>query len=359
MGRRIRQHALQGRGAPTSTPLFLRGSRALRGSRGRKPPKQISLLVLALSCVFTGTLGDAAADEYQGDTVDGQRHGRGVLLWGDGHRYEGEFRRGLMHGEGVHTTPSGESYRGAFANGQRHGAGMLRLPSGAVYEGSFQQGAMTGAGRLTWPNGDTYEGDFVDGERTGTGAYVWRGGERYEGALAAGVPHGQGVYAYADGTTYDGRFENGRKSGRGALSWENGNRYDGHFAADLRHGLGHFRWRDGTLYKGRFAFGRQHGPGVKVAPGGGMVFQKWNDGELIAEQPVEEVPRCALRLEENPWMFRGRRCVNGLAHGDGDAVRADGGAYIVNGRFILGRLVRGAPVSLALATAQRGLGPLE
>ena len=309
-----------GRGAGSERTTAVSRLRRLRGGVA----KPWALVLLA-------TVGGAFAEApqegavYVGDLADGRRHGHGVLTWGNGHRYEG-----------------------AFANGRRHGEGELALPSGDRYEGAFSNGSMHGAGRYSWPNGDVFTGDFVAGERTGRGIYSWHTGERYEGELVAGVPEGQGAYAYADGAVYKGRFKAGRRVGRGALEWANGNRYVGEFDADQRHGLGHFRWRDGTVYKGRFAFGRQHGPGVKATVEGGLFFQKWNDGELVTEREVAAVPRCALDLNGAPWMFNGPRCINGLAHGDGDAVRLDGQSYVVNARFVLGRLVSGTPESLVL-----------
>ena len=216
------------------------------------------------------------------------------------------------------------------------------------YIGGMVDGVRHGRGTLSWNDGRHYVGEFRRGQPHGLGVYTWANGDVYEGTLAGGVPEGEGVYRYADGAFYQGHFENGTKAGRGTLVWENGNRYDGYFVAGERHGLGHFRWRDGTVYRGRFAFDRQHGPGVKASVEGALFFQKWNDGELLAERPIDAVARCALNLDRQPWMFEGSRCINGLAHGDGDAVRLDGLRYIVDGRFVLGRLVRGTPMSLAL-----------
>ena len=261
---------------------------------------------------------------YQGDLVDGVREGQGTLVW-RGHRYEGAFKGGLMDGDGLLATPDGAVYDGQFEKGLRHGEGTLRLPSGDIYSGAFQNDVMAGAGRFQWANGDAYEGDFDDGE-----------------------PHGQGTYQYADGRRYRGPVRRGIRQGRGELAWANGNRYTGFFARDQRHGLGHFRWRDGTLYRGRFAFDRQHGPGIKELPNGEYTFEMWNSGDMTAAFPVQAVPRCQLQADGQPWMFESDLCVNGLAHGDGHAVRLDGMAYILDGRFVLGTLVRGEVQSLAL-----------
>ena len=290
--------------------------------------RRVRVIVLAVGVVAMATAQTHAAEPddvvYDGELIDGVRAGRGSLTWSDGSRYEGEFQNGLRHGQGV-----------------------LRLPTGDIYTGAFENDAMTGRGRLAWANGDVYEGDFVDGERTGRGAYVWRTGAHYTGDLVGGVPHGQGVYEYADGTTYRGRFEAGAKAGLGELL-QDSTRYVGWFQDDERHGLGHYQWRDGTLYKGYFAFGRQNGPGIKRTPNGELAFEVWDANRLVAAANVIPVPRCALTIDDAPWMFDGDQCINGLAHGRGTAVRLDGSAYIVDGRFVLGRLVAGELSTLSL-----------
>lgn len=258
-------------------------------------------LLLALptvSLVGYGAAEDAETTHVADpDTVVGETPGptEGELHWGGGHHYQGGLRDGQMHGRGTHTAPDGEVYDGDFVAGQRHGEGMLRFANGDVYEGDFRDGSITGKGRLTWSNGDVYQGDFVDGVR----------------------------------------------QGRGVLERQSGGTYVGDFSGDQRHGQGRYRWRDGTLYKGRFAFGKLHRSGVKTSPSGELSFETWNDGHLASSVPVEAEERCSLTLDGKPWMFNDDTCINGLAHGEGLAVALDGSAYVLDGRFILGNLVRG------------------
>ena len=292
--------------------------------------RQRTYIVLLAACL-AATVGHSAALEdagegiYEGDLVGGVREGQGTLAW-RGYRYEGMFRAGRMHGEGVLTTPAGTVYRGEFRDGERHGRGTLRMRSGDAYSGEFEADEIAGSGHFEWANGDVYEGGF-----------------------AAGEPHGSGIFRYADGRVYRGNVDEGVRQGLGELTWANGNRYAGHFARDQRHGLGHYHWRDGTLYRGHFAFDRQHGPGIKELPNGEYMFEMWNGGEMTAARPVQAVSRCQLQVDGRSWMFESDLCVNGLAHGDGNAVRLDGLAYVLDGRFVLGNLVRGEVRSVAFA----------
>ena len=256
-----------------------------------------------VSPVQYATAGEAATAQVADPPADGAAEPtEQELRWGDGHHYRGGVKAGQMHGRGTHTTPDGEVYSGDFVSGTRHGRGTLTFPNGDVYEGDFRDGSITGRGRLAWSNGDVYEGDFVDGVR----------------------------------------------EGRGVLTRQSGGMYEGGFSGDQRHGRGRYRWRDGTLYKGHFAYGRQHRSGIKTSPGGEVSFETWNDGQLAAAVPVGPVERCSLILDDKPWMFNDDTCINGLAHGEGLAVALDGSAYVLDGRFILGSMVRGEIQSVEL-----------
>jgi hypothetical protein len=72
-----------------------------------------------------------------------------------------------------------------------------------------------------------------------------------------------------------------------------------------------------------------------------MEVQRWERGNLVLSKPLVEVPHCTLRIDNLPWMFESDTCINGLAHGSGLAASLDGERLVVDGRFILGRMVDG------------------
>ncbi|MEQ8690826.1 MAG: hypothetical protein RIC89_08320 [Pseudomonadales bacterium] len=75
-------------------------------------------LLLGLACAastWAATVELPNGDSYQGETLDGQRHGHGVYIWENGNRYEGEFFANRMHGEGTFTWADGRTYVGNFA----------------------------------------------------------------------------------------------------------------------------------------------------------------------------------------------------------------------------------------------------
>ena len=114
----------------------------------------------------TETFTYAGGDQYQGQTLNGKRHGRGVYTWASGGRYEGSFRDDKREGQGVQT----------FTNGNR-------------YEGSFQNSKKTGHGIYTWASGSRHEGEFLDGKFHGHGVRTWTSGERYDGLWKNNIPY--------------------------------------------------------------------------------------------------------------------------------------------------------------------------
>lgn len=69
---------------------------------------------------------------YEGEFLDGKKHGTGTKTWPNGNRYVGEWREGRAHGKGVFTMSSGrfdgEWNDGCFRDGDRR-AGVGRPPS--------------------------------------------------------------------------------------------------------------------------------------------------------------------------------------------------------------------------------------
>ena len=60
-------------------------------------------------------------------------------------------------------------YEGEFVEGYRHGKGILKAPNSMKFEGDFTNERPNGNGDLTYENGDNYIGTFKDGEKDGFG----------------------------------------------------------------------------------------------------------------------------------------------------------------------------------------------
>nr|XP_057929061.1 ankyrin repeat and MYND domain-containing protein 1-like isoform X2 [Doryrhamphus excisus] len=98
-----------------------------------------------------------------------RRQGVGVQESLDGSRYEGEFVNGLKHGKGRYTWKSGELYEGSFYKDYRHGDGVYCWPSGHKFIGKFYLNWREGYGQQLFPDGATFKGLYHADQRFGPG----------------------------------------------------------------------------------------------------------------------------------------------------------------------------------------------
>nr|XP_061831490.1 ankyrin repeat and MYND domain-containing protein 1-like isoform X1 [Nerophis lumbriciformis] len=101
--------------------------------------------------------------------VEQRRQGRGVQESFDGSKYEGEFVNGLKHGKGKYTWKSGEFYEGSFYKDYRHGDGVYCWPSGHTFIGKFYLNWREGYGQQLFPDGATFKGLYQADQRFGPG----------------------------------------------------------------------------------------------------------------------------------------------------------------------------------------------
>ncbi len=90
----------------------------------------------------------ADGSTYEGEFLEGKRHGRGKLKLSNGDFYEGQFRNGAFNGTGKYTFGNAQAvkYEGEFVNGQAHGEGKItHLQTGSVYTGKFVNNMKQGA----------------------------------------------------------------------------------------------------------------------------------------------------------------------------------------------------------------------
>ena len=102
-------------------------------------------------------------DVYEGEILNGKRHGHGTYTWADGDTYEGDWKDGKRCGRGkliqYGKSPTGEtymkySYDGEWLDSKEHGHGIC-------VEGDFG-----------WEKMDkVFEGEWVNGKRQGR--FVW------------------------------------------------------------------------------------------------------------------------------------------------------------------------------------------
>ena len=190
------------------------------------------------------TYVDTLGNRYEGELVDGKKHGKGKMNFVNGHTYVGDWMDDMVSGEGVFTWTNGDRYEGQLKSGQRSGKGSYYFANGDMYigdwledkkagdgvstlavgkyEGQFHDDKIHGKGSFYFTDGSTYVGDWIENKQEGEGIFSWANGDRYEGGFKAGKLHGQGSYYFGNGNKFVGDWVDGERMGdHGAFTWAN------------------------------------------------------------------------------------------------------------------------------------------
>lgn len=146
-------------------------------------------------------------EKYNGQTLNGLRHGKGTYIWRNGNKYEGQWFQDKRHGYGTLYYKNGDKYIGNWTNDMKDGRGVMITTGGDQYAGEWKENKITGKGTFTWSNGDKYVGDFKDGLRDGEGTYSWHSGTKHIGSWKAGMRNGYGTFYYSNGTSRSGYWK--------------------------------------------------------------------------------------------------------------------------------------------------------
>jgi hypothetical protein len=151
--------------------------------------------------------------KYEGEIVNGKRHGYGIMTWSDGDVYAGYWVDDNRTGKGEYTWDNPETnyakyYKGEFLNGELHGKGEIYYVGGGHYIGDFINGKRTGTGEYYWNNGDSYKGEFLNGSKEGYGTYFYANGNYMEITWVDNRAHGYGIER-TNGIYYTVYYQNG------------------------------------------------------------------------------------------------------------------------------------------------------
>ena len=126
--------------------------------------------------------------------------------------------------------PDGSWYEGELLNGRRHGKGKYYYKNGDWYEGEFKDNLRHGKGTQHYISGDKYVGDWKYDYKSGKGSYYFINGDQYTGGFGGDHFYGKGKLQYKNGDVYDGEFQAGRLHGEGILCQKNGKKIQGVWA---------------------------------------------------------------------------------------------------------------------------------
>lgn len=150
------------------------------------------LFIFIFGCKRSSTIKLPDGGSYKGTISNGKPNGKGKLVFHD-LNYEGDFLDGKRHGNGVQTWTSGlhqgETYVGEWKNDERDGYGIHEWPDGRKYTGEWKMNRQNGKGLLTNASGDSYNGYFKDDQPDGEGTHTKADGSIiYKGIWSKGKP---------------------------------------------------------------------------------------------------------------------------------------------------------------------------
>jgi len=220
---------------------------------------------------------DASRSLPLGKTVDER------TVWASQRQYTGQvcIETQTRDGVGQYQWEDGFfRYEGQWVNGQKHGQGTLHFADGGSVTGRFERGEINGNGVRTWADGSRYEGQFVNGHRTGRGEYRGADGTKYVGQWRNNAYDGEGEVTREDPQLhYRGALRQHRFHGDGCLVTAEES-YEGAFEHGEFHGFGKLEDTKGFVYEGYFAFGKRDGKGRGGDTASGLVYEgHWLHGE--------------------------------------------------------------------------------
>lgn len=149
-------------------------------------------------------IGKIYQGRYEGNFLDGKRHGKGKFVDTNGSIYDGSWKAGKPDGLGAKVSQSGVVESGLWQEGRlikrqketisldclvgdcKDGYGKSKDALGNLYSGNFEKGQYSGYGEMRYKNGDRYQGYWKNSMLDGKGSYYFNTGHVNTGAFAEG-----------------------------------------------------------------------------------------------------------------------------------------------------------------------------
>ena len=238
-------------------------------------------------------------DVYEGEILNGKRHGKGKYTWSDGSFYEGEWKDDRKDGNGKQSHPDGSCYDGGWKDDKMDGFGVLVYSNQSRYEGHWSEGYENGHGMLTFANGNSYDGEWKDGNENGHGIRKYINVGVYDGEWKDGDENGHGIMKYINGDVYDGEWKDGNENGHGTMTYANGDRYDGEWKDGHENGHGMLTFANGNSYDGDWVNGEMNGNGIYTYANGEKYKVTCKEDEIISKEPFETPKTSSTVIRSN------------------------------------------------------------
>ena len=199
--------------------------------------------------------------EYVGEfDGKGKRSGNGVIVYKDGRKYDGQWLDGKRHGHGVLTYPVNDTrYEGSWVNDVKQGKGKMTFKiddESSSYDGDWVDNKMHGKGTMLWfidgKQENSYEGDWADSNMQGKGVFIKTDGVQYMGRFVEDELEGAGTVMIPNVGVCKGIFHEDEMIDDWTCVYDNGDRYIGEMKNANRNGRGTMTYADGTIDRGRW-----------------------------------------------------------------------------------------------------------
>ena len=155
----------------------------------------------------------------------------------------------------------------------------MKYIDGGLYQGHYKNTVRHGFGKFIYPDGDVYEGNWKAHAKHGSGKLTFANGDIYVGNMSDDMKSGQGKYTFASGAVYAGGWKANVGHGYATFTSADGRvNFEGDFVNDNPHGYGKLTWSNG-LYEGHFKDGLWHGKGKMIFADGGSYAGGWREGK--------------------------------------------------------------------------------
>ena len=233
-----------------------------------------------------------------------QRTGSGKAIYANADVYEGEYLEGKKHGQGHYTfTKQGKSEVDKLIEKMRQSKAATESDEEFVARcaKALQVGTSIVEAAIEYGSLPCYHGDYLRGMRTGQGLMKNSDGTVYKGDFSGNARHGQGMFYFLNGDVYSGEWADGKKHGFGTYRFAAGGEYRGEWSKGVFTD-GQWIMKDGIYFEGKFdnknrpcdAAGTMHFPHLAMSMQGDFHMGRW--APLSTLQTNGEVP-----VDESAW----------------------------------------------------------
>ncbi len=246
---------------------------------------------------------------YEGEVVNGKPHGQGKLLYSLNNvsnyvSYEGDWFDGEKQGKGTMIWKNGDKYVGNWKNNKQDGQGNYYWADGSIYNGNWEDSKKNGQGVFYYaPNNSSNivsnEGYWLNDKEQGQRTIIWKDGTKYVGGWENDKRNGQGTEYFLNGDKLIGTWYSDKRNGKVIWHYINGDReecqyLDGKIADEDAT----YYWGTGEYMTGTYLNGKKSGKWIKRQPNGTIICTyTYKEGNLIKtkEEKTSDMPKGIFR----------------------------------------------------------------